>query len=68
MGAESIEWHEQCLRNSIETHKQYHLRRLELAIEAERRIREHNEHYAKQIARAKKMKKKSFDAERFAAD
>lgn len=67
MGAESIEWHEQCLQNSIETHKQY-LRRLELAVEAERGIRENNEQYARQIARAKKMKKKSFDRDRFAAD
>ena len=64
MSAMSIEWHEECLRNSIESHKQ-RLKELERAVEAERRCREENEHHAKQIERAKRLGKKSFDSEKF---
>jgi hypothetical protein len=64
MSAMPLEWHEECLRNSIESHNQ-RVRDLERAIEEERRSREDNERYAKQIERAKRLRKTSFDSEKF---
>lgn len=67
MSANPIEWHEDCLRNAwlsvndlLDAMKQAKSR-------YERSLKE-TQHYASQIARAKRLGKKAFDSERFKAE
>ena len=64
MSADSIEWHEQCYKNAKAT-----LDRMHEALAAEQIRFEINArrvaYYRRQIDRAKRMRKTSFDAERF---
>lgn len=67
MPAMPISWHEECLKNQLENHKRLVLA-MQRVIEDESRSRADNEMYAKQIERAKRLGKKSFDSDRFGAE
>jgi len=59
-----IEWHEECISNQIKfcKHKKEKLSQLREEI---KRLEEDIEKYALQIIKAKKLKKTSFDRDRF---
>jgi hypothetical protein len=62
-----VEWHEECQRNAVKSHQR-------LVDELERMAKRVAESHAAlihrdaQIMRAKRLKKKSFDADRFGAN
>ncbi len=66
MSAESIEWHEDCLKNALETEQRQRVI-VEREIQRLLAIEDANKILRMQIARAKRLGKKSFDPERFAA-
>ncbi len=67
MSSMPVEWHEQCWQNRRETHRRLVDQLNELAERVQRSAQE-NAVYRKQIDRAKKLGKKSFDDERFRAE
>ena len=59
-----IEWHEECLKNSIASEKQ-NREWVEADLVNVNKLLKHNIFYASQIQKAKKQKKKGFDRDRF---
>ena len=64
MAAESIEWHEECLKNSLDAEMRYKAA-AEQAFDTFQRCKRENHKLSMQIARAKRLGKKKFDAEKF---
>lgn len=67
MASFSIQWHEEGLRNQTLYHQQL-INAMNRAIECVNRSQERIDYKTRQIARAKKLGKTSFDPERFKAD
>lgn len=67
MSAQSIEWHEDCARN-WELENQRERGKLQRIITSVERSEMQLRYYQRQIQRAKKMGRKSFDADLFRAE
>ena len=66
MSAMPVEWHEECQRNAVASHQRL-VEELDRLRERVRQSQADLFHRAQQIARAKRLGKKTFDADKFGA-